>query len=77
MLQKINNKKNANVLYSVPKFDIIKTKNLQIVSWEGTKIGKLKSKEDYPNPNEQNWLYNNASKIFQDLESQEDYDESR
>ena len=66
-LKKINNKKNVNVLSSVIKSDIIKTKNLQIVTRQGTQIGfdkpqisKVKSKEDYPNIIEQKWLYNNA-----------------
>ena len=68
---------------SVLKYDIIKTKILQIVTRQGTKIGldnqqisEFKRKEDYPNPIEKNGLYNNASKIFQELESKEDYDES-
>ena len=38
MLEKINKKKNINVLSSVKKCDVIRTKNLQIVTQQGTKI---------------------------------------
>ena len=51
MLEKIYNKKNINLLSSVRKCDIVQTKNLQIVTRQGTKIGmenpqisKIKSK---------------------------------
>ena len=61
MLEKINNKNNVNVFSNFIKYDIIKTKNLQIVTRQGTKIGldkpqisKLKIKEDYANPIEKN-----------------------
>ena len=61
---------------SVLKSDIIKTKNLQIVTRQGTQIGfdkpqisKVKSKEDYPNPIDKKRLYNNASKMFQEFPS--------
>ena len=84
MLEKINNKNNVDVLSSVRKFDIVQTKNLQIVTWQGTKIGtdnpkisKIKSKEDYPNPAEQKPLYNDASNIFQELAAHEENDDSR
>ena len=57
MLEKINNKKNVNVLSSVQKCDVVRTKNLQIVTHQGTKtsmdnpkISKVKNKDDYPNP---------------------------
>ena len=57
MLEKINKKKKNNVLLSVKKCDVIRTKNLQIVTRQGTKIGngdpqisKIKKKNDYPNP---------------------------
>ena len=39
MLEKINKKKNVNVFSSVQKCDVIHTKNLQIVTRQGTKIG--------------------------------------
>ena len=60
MLEKINNKKNINILSSVQNCDVVWTKNLQIVTWQGTqaamdnpKIRKIKNKEYYPNPSTQ------------------------
>ena len=57
MLDKINKKKNVNVLTCVQKHDVINMKNLHIVTQQGTKIGndnpriiKIKEKNDYPNP---------------------------
>ena len=57
MLEKINKKKNVNVLLCVQKHDIINTKNLHIVTRKGTKTGndnlqiiKIKEKNVYPNP---------------------------
>ena len=39
MLEKINTKKNVNVLSCVQKNDVVNTKNLHIVTRQGTKIG--------------------------------------
>ena len=39
MLDKINTKKNVNVLSCVQKNDVINTKNLHIVTQQGTKTG--------------------------------------
>ena len=39
MLDEINEKKNVNVLSCVQKHDVINTKNLHIVTRQGTKIG--------------------------------------
>ena len=57
MLEKINKKKNVNVLSCVQKHDIINTKNLHILTRQGTKIGndnpwirKIKENNDYPDP---------------------------
>ena len=44
MLEKINKKKNVNVLSCVQKHDIINTKNLHIVTRQGTKIGSDNSR---------------------------------
>ena len=56
MLDKINKKKNVNVLSCVQKHDVINMKILHIVTRQGTKIGndnppisKIKEKNDYPN----------------------------
>ena len=76
MLDKINKKKNVNVLSSLQNCDDIHCKNLQIVTRQGTKIGndnpqisKIKKKYDYPNPVIQKQLYNDAFDIFQELEA--------
>ena len=74
MLENINNKKNINVLSSVQKCDVVRTKNLQIVTYQGTKtsmdnpkISKVKNKDDYPNPVIQKQLYFDATNIFHEL----------
>ena len=55
MLEKINKKKNVNVLSCVQKNDVININNLHIVTWQGTKTGndnpeisKIKEKNVYP-----------------------------
>ena len=55
MLEKINKKKNVNVLSCVQKNDVINTNNLHIVTQQGTKkgsdnprISKTKQKNFYP-----------------------------
>ena len=57
ILDKINKKKNFNVLSCFHKFDLIHTNNLYVVTRQGTKTGndnpwisKIQSKDDYPNP---------------------------
>ena len=57
MLEKINKKKNVNVLSCVQKNDVINIKNLHIVTRQGTKtrsdnpiISKIKEKNVYPDP---------------------------
>ena len=57
MFEKINNKKNVNVLSSVQKCYVVRIKNLQIGTHQSTKTGmdnpkisKVKNKYDYPNP---------------------------
>ena len=84
MLEKINKKKNVNVLSSVQKCDVIHTKNLQIFTRQGikinnynTKISKIKNKDDYPNLVIQKQLYNDLSNIFQELFAQEENDDNR
>ena len=39
---------------------------------DNPQISKIKSKEDYPYPAEQKWLYNDASNIFQELATHEE-----
>ena len=61
MLEKINAKKNVNFLSCVQKNDVINTKKLHIVTWQGTKTGsdnpiisKIKEKNVYPDPLKEN-----------------------
>ena len=84
MLKKINNKKNVNVLSSVQKCDVVRTKYLQIVTRQDIKIGmdnpkisKIKNKYDYPNPVIRKQLYSDATNIFQELAAQEVNDDDR
>ena len=71
ILEKINKNKNVNVLSCVQICDVVRTKNLHIVTRQGTKIGgdnpkisKIKDKNEYPNPTKQKQLYNDASIMF-------------
>ena len=71
MLDKIDKKKNINVLSCIQKHDVIHTKNLHIVTWQGTKIGndnprisKINEKNDYPNLTKQKKLYNDGWNMF-------------
>ena len=84
MLDKINKKKNVNVLSCVQKHDVINTKTLHIVTRQGTKIGsdnprisKIKEKNDYPNPDKQKQLYNDTTNIFKEFARQEEANDSR
>ena len=84
MFDKINKKKNVNVLSCVQKHDIINTKNLHIVTQQGTKIGndnprisKIKENNDYPNPAKQKQLYNDTTNMFKEFARQEEVNDSR
>ena len=84
MVDKINKRKNVNVLLYVQKHDVINTKNVNIVTWQGTKIGndnpyisKIKEKNDYPNPTKQKQLYNDTSDMFKEFSRQKAVDDSR
>ena len=77
-------KKNDNVLSCVQKGDIVRTKNLHIVTRQGTKIGgdnprirKIKDKNEYPNPTKKKQLYNDASSMFREFSRQEDVNDNR
>ena len=84
MLDKINKKKNVNVLSCIQKHDVINTNNLHIVTRQGMKIGsdnprisKIKEKNDYPNPAKQKQLYNDTTNMFKEFARQEEVDDSR
>ena len=84
MLEKINTKKNVNVLSCVKKNDVITTKNLHIVTRQGTKIGldkprisNIKDTNVYPDPMKEKQTYKQATHVFQDISRQEELDNSR
>ena len=74
MLEKINTKKNVNVLSCVQKNDVINTNNLHIVTRKATKIGsdnpriiKIKHKTIYPNPLKEKKTYKEATNVFKEI----------
>ena len=74
MLEKINTKKNVNVLSCVQKNDVITTKNLHIVTRQGTKTGldkprisKIKDTNIYLDPIKENQTYKQETHVFQDI----------
>ena len=84
MLEKINTKKNVNVLSCVQKNDVITTKNLHIVTRQGTTTGvdnpwisKIKEKNVYPDPMKEKQIYKDATHVFQDIARQENIHNSR
>ena len=71
MLEKINKKKNVNVLSCVQKHDTINTKNLHLVTQQGTKTGsdnpqisKIKEKNVYPDLVKEKQIYKDAKNVF-------------
>ena len=84
ILEKINKMKNINVLSCVKKCDVVFTKNLHIVTRQGTKIGgdnpiliKFKDENEYLNPTKQNQVYNDASNMFREFSRQEEVHDNR
>ena len=74
MLEKINTKKNVNVLSCVQKNDVITTKNLHIVTRQGIKIGtnnprisKIKDTNVYHNPLKEKQTYKETAHVFQEF----------
>ena len=74
MLEKINTKKNVNVLSCVQKNDVINTKNLHIVTRQGTKTGganprikKIKEKTVYPDPLKEKQTYKEVTNVFKEI----------
>ena len=71
----LNKRRNVNRLSRVPKNDAAITKNIQIITRKGMKIGgnnahvdKIqRNQEDYPNPWKENKIFNNASEMFTQL----------
>ena len=84
MLEKINTKKNVNVLSCVQKHDVLTTKNLHIVTRQGTNTGpynpqisKIKDTNVYPDPIKQKHTYQEATHMFHNIAQQEDLISSR
>ena len=84
MLEKINKKKNVNVLSCVQKNDVINTKNLHIVTRQGTKTGsdnprisKIKEKNVYPDPVKEKQICKYATNVFKEFARQEEANDNR
>ena len=74
MIEKINTKKNVNVLSCVQKHDVITIKNIHIVTRQGTKIGpdnpqisKIKETNIYPTTQHEKQMYKEATHVFQNI----------
>ena len=74
MLEKINKKKNVNVLSCVQKNDVINTNNLHIITQQGTKTGsdnprisKIKEKNVYPDLVKEKQIYKDAKNVFKEF----------
>ena len=74
MLEKINTKKNVNVLSCVQKNDVITTKNIHIVTQQGTKTGlnnpricKIRDTNVYLDPMKEKQTYKEATHVFQNI----------
>ena len=80
MLAKIMNKKNVSHLSRVHRNDMVNTKNIQIITRQGTHIGDDKVKRnntvlqnhEHPNTKLQNKTFNHSTQVFKYLASQED-----
>ena len=77
MLEKINTKKNVNVLSCVQKNNVINTKNLHIVTRQGTKTGpdnprisKIKEKNVYLDPLKEKQIYKEETNVFKEISQQ-------
>ena len=57
ILEKIMNKKNVNHLSRVHNNEVLNTKNLQIITRQGTKIGEHKGKYISTMPPKHDWSY--------------------
>ena len=80
MLEKIMNKRNVNHLTRVHRNDVVNTRNIWIITRQGTQIGddKVKSNSiilqnyEHPNTKMQKQTFNHAIQVFKDLSIQED-----
>ena len=74
MLEKINTKKNVNVLSCVQKNYIINTNNFHIVTRRGTKTGadnprisEINEKHVYPDPLKEKKTHKEATNVFKEI----------
>ena len=81
MLENIINKKLVNNLLCVRKSDVHSAKNLQVITWCGTRTGYGKDiiepikhieKNDYPNSKKQKDLFKDAENVFEEIAANED-----
>ena len=79
------NKNNVNELCKVPKNEVLNSKNQQIITRQGTKIGEDKGKcistipkkHDYPNLAQKREIFTYVSQDFKYLATQEDNQEHK
>jgi hypothetical protein len=86
MLENIINKKLVNNLSCLPKSDVHSVKNLQIIIQCGTRTGYDKDtiepikhieKNEYPNSQKQKDLFKNASKVFEEIATNDDKEQAK
>ena len=80
MLEKIMEKRNVNHLSRVQKNDLVNSRNILIITRQGTKIGEDNIESNnttiqnhyYPNPKVQKWMVSDATEVFKSIAMQED-----
>ena len=73
-------KKNVNLLSKVPKHEILNSKNMHIVTRQGTKIGEgnqniikvINKQRYYPNLSKHKEIVKDACRIIEELAKEED-----
>ena len=86
MLENIINKKLVNNLSCVPKSDVHSAKNLQVITWCGTRISHDKDiiepikhieKNDYSSFQKHKDLFKDAEKVFEEIVANEDKEQAK
>lgn len=80
MLEKIMAKRNVNHLSHIPKTNLVNSKNIHILTRQGTKIGEDRiitndatlPNQHYSNVKMQKKVYNDATNVFKKLANDED-----
>ena len=82
----IINKKSVNNLSCVPKSDVHSVKNLQVITWCGTRTSYEKDiiepikhikRNDYPNCQKQNDLFKDVENVFEEIIANEDKEKDK